>query len=169
MVIWVTGLSGSGKSTLCSALFEILKPTRPQIVKLDGDEIRAVFGDNLGHSEADRIQQIGRIQRLAKLLTDQNLDVLVAALYANPQLLAWNRANFADYFEIYIEASIEFLTPRNPKNLYGRGLRGEIKDVVGLDIPWQAPTRPDLLLQAADAPGAIDLANSVIRKISHLI
>ena len=169
MVIWITGLSGSGKSTLCNALYALMKPSGRPLVKLDGDEIRAVFGEDLGYREEDRMRQIGRIQRLAKLLADHGIDVLVAALYANPELLAWNRANLPGYFEIYIEAGIDFLTPRNPKDLYGRARRGEIADVVGHDIPWHAPAKPDLLIRADQAPAPEVLAADVLHKIAHLL
>ena len=88
MVIWVSGLSASGKTTLCNAMWRLLKSQAPELVLLDGDVIRAVFSNDLGYREEDRVVQITRIQNLAKLLSDQGLVVLVAALYANHSLLA---------------------------------------------------------------------------------
>ena len=161
MVIWLTGLSGSGKSSLAAALHALLKPERPSLVRLDGDEIRAVFGGDLGYTEPERVQQIQRIQRLAKMLADQKLDVLVAALYAHPDLLAWNRANLPGYFEVYLEAEVDFLIRRETKGLYARARRGEIANVVGVDIPWHAPIKADLVVESAKAPAPDVLARRV--------
>ena len=165
MVIWITGLSGSGKSTLCDALYSLLKPTLPQLVKLDGDEIRAAFGDDLGHAEADRQRQIRRIQGLSRVLARQGMVVMVAALYSHPDLLAWNRANLPGYFEIYVNAGLDLLASRDPKGLYAKARRGELPNVVGIDIPWYAPRTPDLTIDAATAPAPDMLAQQVLRSL----
>jgi adenylylsulfate kinase-like enzyme len=165
MVIWVTGLSGSGKTTLCTALYALLKPRMPQLVKLDGDEIRAAFGDDLGHGESDRVRQIQRIQRISGMLAGQGLVVLVAALYAHPDLLAWNRANLPGYFEIYLKADLDFLRRRDSKGLYGKAERGAISDVVGVDIPWRVPGGADLVIDAVSAQAPDRLAVDVVKAV----
>ena len=144
MIIWITGISGAGKTTLCEALRRLLKPRLPELVLLDGDVIRDIFGNDLGFAEPDRMRQIRRIQSIALELDRQGLVVLVAALYAHPSLLEWNRQNFTAYFEIYLEASLPLVQARDPKGLYAKVKRGEMKEVVGLDIPWHSPTSPDL-------------------------
>ena len=148
MVIWITGMSGSGKTTLATALHDLLKPTLPHTVLLDGDVIRAAFGVGLGYSEPERVVQIQRIQNLAKVLAGQELIVIVAALYANEDLLRWNRLNLPGYCEVYLEASIDLLEGRDKKNLYSMAKSGETRGVVGFDIPWNAPENPDVLFNA---------------------
>ena len=91
MVIWITGISGAGKTTICETIVGMTKPSVPELVLLDGDVVRNVFGDELGFTEADRVRQIQRIQRFSKELETQDLIVLVAALYASSELLNWNR------------------------------------------------------------------------------
>lgn len=169
MVIWLTGLSGSGKSSLASALFALLKPTRPTLVRLDGDELRAAFGGDLGFRAADRFRQIQRIQRIAKMLADQGMTVLVAALYAHPELLAWNRIHLPGYFEVYLKADVDFLIGRDTKALYARARRGEIADVVGVDVPWHTPADPDLVIDAATAPRPEALARRVLEALPSLL
>src|SRR5262245_49864134 len=71
LVIWITGLSGSGKSTLCSALFESFQAQGRHVLRLDGDQIREAFGQDLGYDVGSRTKQIGRIQRIARLVADQ--------------------------------------------------------------------------------------------------
>lgn len=165
MVIWVTGLSGAGKTTLCAALFDRLKPIMPELVVLDGDVIRRAYGNDLTHSESDRVRQVHRLRSMAGILAEQGLVVLVGVLYAHPDLLAWNRENLPDYVEIYLDASLETVMARDDKGLYAAAKRGEMDDVVGLDIPWHAPRDPDLRLDvdAGDPPDI--LADKVIRTV----
>ena len=168
MVIWITGISGAGKTSLCNALSRRLKPRLPQLALIDGDAVRQVFGDTLGYSETNRMEQIGRVQRLAKMLSNQGLVVLVAALYSHPDLLAWNRANLADYFEVYLDASLDLVTQRDSKGLYAGAAAGTVPHVVGVDIPWHAPQAPELRLDAAAGLDPDDMALAVIRAVPLL-
>lgn len=168
MVIWVTGLSGAGKTTLCEAIIKRAKPTLPTLLRLDGDVLRAIADDNLGYAVGDRVKQIRRMQALALEMEKQDFIVLVAALYASDKLLAWNRENFAQYFEIYVNTPMDELKRRDPKGLYtSNGAKGE---VVGVDIPWNAPRTPDLEIDGSSASpdalavqvlGRLDLAGTM--------
>jgi adenylylsulfate kinase len=150
-VIWITGLSGAGKTTLAKAVKARLERSYPRrVVLLDGDAIRKVCGNDLGHAQADRVVQIGRMQRFARLLTDQGILVIVAALYADRALLEWNRENLEGYFEVYIKASLPALLERDYKGVYRSP-----RHVVGVDIPWTEPWAPDLVLDG-DRPEPIE-------------
>jgi adenylylsulfate kinase-like enzyme len=148
MVIWLTGISGSGKKTLASTLARLLRPRLPNIVILDGDVIRQVFGADLGYSAPERITQIKRLQALAAMLESQDIIVIVAAVYSTPETLHWNRANFRSYYEIYLAASLELVRRRDTKNLYRDAAAGRMANVVGMDIPWLVPQFPDLTIDA---------------------
>ena len=147
MVLWITGLSASGKTTIASAFLEVSKDSVVQKVFLDGDYVRELFGGDLGYDENSRIMHIQRVQRLAKFLTDQGIDVVVAALYSNREILTENRKLFNKYFEVYLKADIEFLKLRENKSLYTKSQNNEIHDVVGVDISWQEPMTPDLIIE----------------------
>jgi adenylylsulfate kinase len=168
MVIWFTGLSGAGKSTACEALHRALKGRLPELVVLDGDAVREAFADGLGHTEADRMVQVGRLQRLARMLSAQGLVVLVAAVYANPDLFRWNRLHIPEYVEVYVQASLDTVRHRDVKGLYRRADVGEVRDVVGLDIPWRAPEAPDIVVDA-DRPEPPDaIAKRIIDAVPRL-
>lgn len=168
MIIWITGLSGAGKTTLCNAMAKVLKPRMPHLAIVDGDVIRALFGSDLDYTEASRVIQIKRIQSVAKFLDDQGFIVLVAALYAHPDLLDWNRRNFRNYFEIYLDASLELVAGRDSKGLYAAARNGEDKNVVGMDIPWHAPVVSDLRLECPGAGTPERMAATVIDRVPLL-
>ena len=77
MVVWITGLSGAGKTTLCNALRDILRPHMRELVILDGDAVRAAFGQDLGYGAEDRLRQLHRLQSMASVLAEQGLVVVV--------------------------------------------------------------------------------------------
>ena len=171
MVLWITGLSASGKTTVAEAFLEISKDSGVQKVLLDGDSVRELFGGDLGYDENSRIKHIQRVQRLAKFLTDQGIDVVVAALYSNREILSENRKLFDKYFEIYLKADIEFLKLRENKSLYTKSQNNEIHDVVGVDIKWQEPTTPDLTIDtnAIRQPNelALEIYNALRLKLAN--
>jgi adenylylsulfate kinase len=150
MVIWITGLSASGKTTLSKAFEKKYKSAIPNMVLLDGDVIRQLYGLDLGYSESDREKQIKRIQSIARFLEEQSIVVIVAALYSHEGLLKYNRENFKNYFEVYLEADINFLMSRETKKLYEKALKKEIDNVVGVDIPWNQPQNPDLIFKVSE-------------------
>ena len=168
MVIWVTGLSGAGKTTLCTTLYERVKPEMPELVILDGDAIRRAYGNDLTHCDADRVRQVKRLRAMAGVLAEQDLVVLVAVLYAHPDLLAWNRDNLPNYFEVYLDVSLETVMGRDDKGIYGAARRGEMPDVVGVDIPWHAPQNPDLRLDGDSGAEPEELADQLIQAVPRL-
>lgn len=131
---------------------------------VDGDAVRALFGHDLDYSEASRVQQIKRLQALAQFLSAQGLTVVVAALYAHPDLLRWNRDNLQPYFEVYVRAPLDLVRGRDSKGLYG----GDAPNVVGLDIPWHAPENPDLIVDSAAQEAPEISAAKVIEAVPGL-
>lgn len=150
MVIWLIGISGSGKTTLGNLIFRELKETRNDWVFLDGDGLREVWGGELGHSIADREVNAKRISKLCHLLDQQQVNVIASVLSIFPSWQAWNRENFSSYFEIYVKADINTVIERDTKGLYKRALKGELKDVVGIDIPFPEPLGADAVIETSD-------------------
>jgi adenylylsulfate kinase-like enzyme len=168
MVIWITGLSGAGKTTLCLALKDMLKPRLPELVILDGDEVREAFGHNLSYSESDRILQVKRLQTMAGVLSRQGLIVIVGVLYNNPELLRWNRENFSDYHEIYLDVSLDAIMEQDVKGLYSAAHEGREKNVVGVDIEWNVPDKADLVFNTDDRRPPEEMARTVAERVPRL-
>ncbi len=146
MIIWLAGLSGSGKTTIGRALHERLVRQHANLVFLDGDEFRQVMGHDLGYSYEDREKNARRFSHLCAFLDRQRIHMICAVLSNYPEWLRWNRDNFRQYFEIFVDVSLETLLARDGKNLYRPALAREKKDVVGVDIPFVPPSHADLII-----------------------
>lgn len=147
MVIWIVGLSGSGKTTLSEEVATQARAGGRKIVLLDGDRIRELYGNDLGHDLVDRRVNADRICRLCAFLDEQGINVVCAILSIFPESRDWCRSNLSEYFEVFIDAPIEQVMERDAKGLYSRYQRGEIRKVAGLDLPFPRPTQADLTIQ----------------------
>lgn len=145
-VFWITGMSGSGKSTIGQAVFKKLKSKFPSTIYLDGDIIREIFDHDLGYSLEDRNKNAFRITRLCKFLRNQNMSIVCAANLTSQHYRDWCRENIQGYFEVFLKVPIDVLIKRDCKGLYARAQSGEIKNVVGLDIPFKEPEQPNLVI-----------------------
>ena len=150
MVIWLIGLSGSGKSTICKYIFDQWKVNEPGLVFLDGDILRDVWGDQLGHSIEAREINAHRISNLCKVLDTQGISVVASVLSLFPEWQKWNRNNFSNYYEVFLDVPLSELKKRDPKGIYSKAKNGNMKNVVGIDIPFLAPPSPDLKLLKED-------------------
>ncbi len=146
MVIWLIGKSGAGKRSVGRALYRKLKAEWPNPVFLDGDALRQAICEDLGYSVDERRISERRSSRLCKLLADQGTHVVCAKLSNVPEIREWNRRHIPEYREVYIRADQSVLEATGRKGLYGRFNRGEIRNVVGMDIPFHKPASPWMTL-----------------------
>ena len=146
-VIWITGLSGAGKSTVARATAEQLRKIGTTPVLIDGDEIRAAIRDpHTGHDPSSRLDNAYRISRLAKLFADQGHMVIVATMSIYHEIHDWNRANLLGYFEVWVEVSLPALRNRDASGLYSRFETGAAANVPGMDLDYERPVQPHLVL-----------------------
>ena len=150
-MIWFTGLSGSGKSTIAIALERELHNRGILCRILDGDNIRSGINNNLGFSEADRVENIRRIAEVAKLFVDTGI-VTIAAFISPSNSIRQMAAHIIgenDFIEIYISTPLEECERRDVKGLYAKARRGEIKNFTGISAPFEAPLHPALSLDTS--------------------
>lgn len=171
MIAWLIGMSGSGKTTVGRRVYEQLKSKLPNLVFLDGDILRDVWGDHLGHSVTARKQNSDRITALCRLLDRQGIHAVCCVLSIFPQAQAWNRAHYSQYYEAYLQVSLDELIRRDTKGLYRQALAGEICDVVGVDIEFPQPAHPDRVIVnegGTTAQQAAEIIESDIGKLLKL-
>ena len=147
-VLWFTGLSGSGKSTLAKAVERRLFDRGGLPTLLDGDTLRAGLNSDLGFSDADRAENNRRLAEIANFLKLHGHVVLVAAVSPSAAARAKVREIVGErFFEIHVSAPLEVCERRDPKGLYAKARRGEIRGFTGVDAPYEVPAAPELVVE----------------------
>ena len=166
-VLWFTGLSASGKSTLANSVEKKLFHYNYHTYLLDGDNVRHGLNKDLGFDEFSRVENIRRVGEVAKLLFDAGLIVLTAFIspFISDRKIVKDLFDKSIFIEIYIDSSIETCEKRDPKGLYEKARKGEIKDFTGISSPYEPPKAPDLHILNDDK--TIDEASEEI--ISFLV
>jgi adenylyl-sulfate kinase len=146
--LWFTGLPSSGKSTLARRVEEILLERGMTVEVLDGDEVRENLSKGLGFSKEDRDTNIRRIGFVAKLLARNGVVAITAAISPYRDVRDEQRRAIGRFVEVYVEAPIDVLKERDVKGLYKKALAGEIKHFTGVDDPYEAPLKPEVLVHS---------------------
>ena len=137
-----TGLSGAGKTTIGGLFYRRLRERNRLVTLFDGDQIRTVFGSS-GYSTEERLRAARRGFPLYRVLTDQGISVVCCSIAMYDEIRDWNREHIENYKEIYIKVKMETLYRRDQKGLYSSGA----KQVVGVDLPYDEPKRPDIIIE----------------------
>ncbi len=147
--LWLTGLPAAGKSTIAIALEKRLYAVGRHTYRLDGDEVRRGLNRDLAFSEADRIENIRRASEVARLLVDAGLIAIVSFISPFRAQRDCLRALFpaGEFFEIFVDTPLAECERRDPKGLYARARRGALKDLTGIDSPYEPPLTPEVHLQ----------------------
>jgi bifunctional enzyme CysN/CysC len=149
--LWFTGLSGSGKSTIANLVEQELFAMGKHTYILDGDNVRHGLNKDLGFTETDRVENIRRVAEVAKLMVDAGLIVLVTfiAPFRKDREMARSLFQEDEFYEIFIDTPLEEAERRDPKGLYKKARRGEIKNFTGIDSPYERPENPDIHLDTS--------------------
>ncbi|KZD63303.1 Adenylylsulfate kinase [Bacillus cereus] len=149
LVVWFTGLSGAGKSTLASEVEKLLHKQRVNTYILDGDNIRHGLNKDLGFQPEDRKENIRRIGEVSRLFVDAGIITLVAFIspYREDRQMVRSLFKEGEFLELYVKCSLTECQNRDPKGLYKKALNGEIKGFTGVDAPYEAPLKADLIVE----------------------
>jgi bifunctional enzyme CysN/CysC len=163
-LLWFTGLSGAGKSTIADHLEKKLHARGKHTFVLDGDNVRHGLNRDLGFTEADRVENIRRVAEVAKLFVEAGLITMVAFIspFRAEREMARELVGPGEFIEIFVDTPLEICEQRDPKGLYKKARRGELRNFTGLDSPYEPPSNPDLTLNALHN-NAIELADHVIQ------
>lgn len=146
--VWIIGPPCSGKTTLARLLVARLRAANRPAMLLDGDEIRAVFENQLGYDAASRRKQTARVLRLARWVLRQDIIPVVAIIHPFADDRAMCRDSLPGYFEVYLKCDMKERIRRDTKKLYLPAMAGEKRHVVGVDIAYEEPDRTDLTLES---------------------
>ena len=141
MVIWIIGLPGSGKTTLAKELKKISTTT----LHIDGDDMREIWGEDIGYEVNDRKKNSKRIQKLAALFEKQGFIVVVSIMSIFKEHREENRSLYEKYIEIFLDLELDILKTR--RKIYQDAISKKISNVVGVDIPYEKPNTSDIVFK----------------------
>ena len=166
-VVWLTGLSGAGKSTIADAVVELLQREGLNAARLDGDDLRTGLNSDLGFSPEDRAENLRRAAHVARLFA--NLGHITICSFISP--MNSDRKIIREivgekHMEVYVRASLAECERRDPKGLYKRARKGEIRQFTGITSTFEEPDNPDLVLdtEGVSVEQAVRQLAEVIRR-----
>jgi adenylylsulfate kinase len=149
VTVWMTGLSASGKSTIACILEQMLLHKKKHAYRLDGDNIRMGLNKNLGFSAEDRTENIRRIGEVAKLFSDAGVIAITSFIspYKKDRDAVRTGMKAGEFIEVYVQVSLSEAEKRDPKGLYKKARAGQLKGFTGIDDPYEAPEKPEILIE----------------------
>jgi len=146
-----------------------LRANGENVVFLDGDELREVFGavgcNTQNHGRAARLALAFQYAHLCRILAQQGLTVVIATISLFREIHVWNRENLPGYFEVYLKVPIEELRRRDPKGIYRRFDAGELADVAGLDLQVDAPEAADWVVEFDPNRSIATIADELMNRV----
>jgi adenylyl-sulfate kinase len=161
--IWLTGLSGAGKTTIAQEIKS--REAMENIVIIDGDELRKGINSNLGFSDKDRNENVFRASHICKILNDNGIDVMACIMSPTEEQrrLAKSIIGEEKFFLTYVMCDLNTLVKRDTKGLYKKYLNGEVKNMVGFDLPYETPQNEDICVNTR-ANNLEECATKIIEK-----
>ena len=140
-LFWITGFSGSGKTQISKKIYSQIKRNYGPTILFSGDDIRKIF--NLkGYTYNERFKTVMKYCKLAKSITNQEINVIFAVVGMMHKVRAWNKKNIKNYVEIYIKSNLKKIIKKGKKRIYHQN-----KDnIIGLDIKAEHPKNPHIVL-----------------------
>ncbi|WP_084420431.1 sulfate adenylyltransferase subunit CysN [Henriciella litoralis] len=161
LILWFTGLSGAGKSTIANLVEKRLTAMGKHTYSLDGDNVRHGLNNDLGFTDADRVENIRRVGEVSKLMLDAGLIVLVSFIspFRAERRIVRQMVDETEFWEVHVDAPLELAEKRDVKGLYKKAREGKIKNFTGIDSPYEAPVDPELHIETdkLTAEAAADL------------
>jgi len=167
VVIWFTGVPASGKSTIAAAVEKELRTQGLPVENLDADEVRANLSPNLGYTAEARDENTKRLAWMSQMLSKHGVNVVVAAV--SPLHSHRDRARewCSKFVEVFVDCPLEVCQQRDPKGLYAQAARGEVNDIAGMHMPYEAPNDPEIHC-ATHLETVQDCAQAVLEKLKKL-
>ena len=166
-VMWITGISSAGKSTIAAQVEDKLREMGLEVENLDADEVRANLSPNLGFSEEAIDENTKRLAWMGKMLSKHGVNVLIAAVSPRQRHRDRAREWCPNFMEVQLVCPVDVCRERDPKGLYARADRGEIKDIAGVHTPYEEAENAEVVLRTHEI-SAEEAAQAIVDKAKEL-
>ncbi|WP_448949868.1 sulfate adenylyltransferase subunit CysN [Labrys neptuniae] len=165
-IVWFTGLSGSGKSTIANLVEAELARAGHHTMLLDGDNVRHGLNRDLGFTDADRVENVRRVGEVAKLFVESGTIVLCSFIspFEAERALVRSLVETGEFVEVFVDTPLEDCIKRDPKGLYAKALKGEIKHFTGVSSPYERPDNAEIVLETLGQTPPV-LAQTVVKAL----
>lgn len=160
IVFWITGFPGSGKTAIAKTIRKKIEKKYGPTVLFSGDDIRKAFNYNK-YKRKDRIEFALKYGKLFKSIANQGINVILAVVILFDSVRKWNRSNYTNYIEIFIQSDIEKIIKLKKKFFFRR----KVKNVWGKDIKPQFPKSPDIVIKNNFEKPVKKLSDELFNKI----
>ncbi|PPC74664.1 adenylyl-sulfate kinase [Pokkaliibacter plantistimulans] len=172
-ILWFTGLSGAGKSTIANALEKRLHAMGRHTYLLDGDNVRHGLNKDLGFTDTDRVENIRRVSEVAKLMVDAGLIVITAFIspFRSERQMARELVEVGEFIEVFVDTPLSVAEDRDPKGLYKKARRGELKNFTGIDSVYERPESAEVRIDTTSlsVDAAVDLIVDALKRQNILV
>jgi bifunctional enzyme CysN/CysC len=167
-VLWFTGLPAAGKSTIANIVEKRLVALGHHTYLLDGDNVRHGLNKDLGFTDADRVENIRRIAEVSRLMVDAGLIVLVSFIspFRAERRMARDLLMPGEFFEMFVDTPLDIAETRDPKGLYKKARRGELKNFTGIDSPYEEPEHPEIRIDTTRVTPE-EAADLILDRLRH--
>jgi bifunctional enzyme CysN/CysC len=168
-VLWFTGLSGAGKSTIANLVEKRLHRLGHHTYVLDGDNVRHGLNKDLGFTAADRVENIRRVAEMARLMADAGLIVIVSFIspFRSERRMARELMAPGEFLEVFVDTPLAVAEARDPKGLYKKARRGELKNFTGIDSPYEVPENAELRIDTV-AVSPQRAADTIVERLANM-
>ena len=128
--------------------------------------MRQGLNKDLGFSNVDRVENMRRVGQVAKLMTDAGLLVIVAFIspFRSEREMVRQMMSPNEFIEVFIDTPLSVVENRDVKGLYAKARSGQLKNLTGIDSPYEIPNSPDIHIKTINK--TIDEATEqILRKI----
>ena len=163
ILFWVTGLSGSGKTSIAKIIKKKITKIYGPTILISGDDLRKIFKLNKYNYKA-RLEYGRQFCNLAKFITDQRINLILAVVGMMHSLRNWNKKNIDNYAEIYIKSNIKNIKKQKRKRIYIK----KNGPIVGIDIKPEFPQNPNIIINNNFKKSTQQLAIELINKLKKI-
>lgn len=162
--VWITGLPASGKSTVATALRKELASLGVNVAVLESDALRKVFTPHPRYDDEERDVFYGALAHVGRLLTEHGVSVIFDATANRRAYRDRARREIARFLEVFIDCPLAVCIARDPKGIYRRGREGSATGVPGIQVDYEPPPSPDVVVRGeAEAPASA--AHRIVGKL----